>query len=85
MENIKTQYEYWNRSKISGAAIDSLREIFLALKNSTNFERFLTQTVDTLVKRLLVEGAKENVFISEKCDKCFQTIVEGWYAYCDDI
>ena len=65
------------RSKISGAAIDSLREMFVALKDSAQFERFLSQTTDTIIKRLLVESAKENVFIAEKCDKCFRTIVEG--------
>jgi len=58
------------RSKITGAAIDALRDIFLNLK------RALVPCIEPAIKSLMLEAGKENVFLKEKCEKCLQTIVE---------
>ena len=66
---IKSKWGF--RSKITGAAIDALRDIFLNLK------RALVPCIEPAIKSLMLEAGKENVFLKEKCEKCLQTIVEG--------
>ena len=59
------------RSKISGAAIDALKEMFRFLKKA------LIQNLEFGVKSLMAEAAKENMFLREKCEKCFGEIIDA--------
>jgi len=58
------------RSRISGAAIEVLADVFNSLRLN------LIPNIEPAIKALMAESGKENVFIREKCEKCFQTIIE---------
>jgi len=58
------------RSRISGAAIDVLSDVFNSLR------LILVPCIEPAIKALMSESGKENVFIREKCEKCFQSILE---------
>jgi len=58
------------RSRISGAAIDVLSDVFNSLRLN------LIPNIEPAIKALMAESGKENAFIREKCEKCFQTIIE---------
>ena len=59
------------RSKISGAAIDALKDLFRFLKKA------LIQNLEFAVKSLMTEAGKENMFLREKCEKCFVEIIDA--------
>ena len=59
------------RSKISGAAIDALKDLFRFLKKA------LIQNLEFGVKSLMAEAGKENMFLREKCEKCFGEIIDA--------
>ena len=59
------------RSRISGAAIEVLKDLFRFLKKK------LIPNLNEAVTALIVEACKENVFIREKCDKCLLEIVDS--------
>ena len=59
------------RSKISGAAIDALKDLFRFLKKA------LIQNLEFGVKSLMAEAGKENMFLREKCEKCFVEIIDA--------
>merc|ERR1712106_1229971 len=63
------------RSKISGAAIDALKEMFRFLKKA------LIQNLEFGVKSLMAEAAKENMFLREKCEKCFGEIIDAMISH----
>ena len=40
--------------------------------------------IEPAIKALMIESGKENLFIREKCEKCFQTIVQGKLSFMPD-
>ena len=58
------------RSRISGAAIETLKELFRLLKKK------MMPHLNESVAALIAEAGKENVFIREKCERCLAEIVE---------
>lgn len=59
------------RSRIAGAAIDTLQDMFQHLRKK------LIPNLQAAVGALMIESGKENTFIREKCDNCFQQIVDS--------